>query len=118
MSSTTRTDARRRRQTRIRRRVRGTAEQPRLVVFRSNRGIYAQVVDDDRGYTLATASTAEAVEPDGEGKIGVAKAVGRLVGQRALDAGVERVVFDRGGNRYHGRVAALADGARDAGLKV
>jgi large subunit ribosomal protein L18 len=87
-------------------------------VFRSNAGIYAQVVDDDRGHTLVAASTADGVEPDGEGKIGVAKSVGRLLGERALEAGITMVVFDRGGNRYHGRVAALADGAREAGLKL
>jgi large subunit ribosomal protein L18 len=118
MSTKSRNDARKLRHRRLRTRIHGTAEQPRLVVFRSNRGIYAQVVDDDRGHTLAAASSAEDVQPDGDGKIGVAKAVGRLVGQRAVDAGIAQVVFDRGGNRYHGRVAALADGARDAGLQL
>jgi large subunit ribosomal protein L18 len=88
------------------------------VVFRSNRGIYAQVVDDDRGHTLAAASTVEQIEVDGDGKIGAAKGVGKLVAQRALEAGITKVVFDRGGNQYHGRVAALADGAREAGLQL
>jgi large subunit ribosomal protein L18 len=118
MSTSSRRQARIRRHSRSRARLRGTAEQPRLVVFRSNRGIYAQVVDDDRGHTLAAASTVEQVEPDGDGKIGVAKGVGKLVGQRALEAGITKVVFDRGGNQYHGRVAALADGAREAGLQL
>jgi large subunit ribosomal protein L18 len=118
MSTNTRQQARARRHFRSRGTIRGTAERPRLVVFRSNRGIYAQVVDDDRGHTLAAASTAEQVDADGDGKIGVAKGVGKLVGQRALEAGITQVVFDRGGNQYHGRVAALADGAREAGLQL
>ena len=91
---------------------------PRLAVYRSNTHIYAQVIDDRAGATLAAASSAEATfAPEGDGKIGAAKAVGKLVAERAKDAGVEKVVFDRGGNRYQGRVAALADSARDAGLK-
>jgi len=118
MGTTSRQEARTRRHRRSRSRIRGTAERPRLVVFRSNTGIYAQVVDDDRGHTLVAASTAERVEADGDGKIGVAKRVGKLVGERALAAGITQVVFDRGGNRYHGRVAALADGAREAGLQL
>jgi large subunit ribosomal protein L18 len=118
MGSTSRQEARSRRHRRSRSRIRGTAERPRLVVFRSNTGIYAQIVDDDRGHTLVAASTAEGVQPDGEGKIGMAKSVGKLVGERALEAGITMVVFDRGGNRYHGRVAALADGAREAGLQL
>jgi large subunit ribosomal protein L18 len=118
MGTTTRQEARSRRHRRSRSRIRGTAERPRLVVFRSNTGIYAQVVDDDRGHTLVAASTADDVTADGEGKIGVAKGVGKLVGERALAAGITKVVFDRGGNRYHGRVAALADGAREVGLQL
>jgi large subunit ribosomal protein L18 len=110
--------ARKRRHVRIRQTVRGSQERPRLVVFRSNAGIYAQLVDDRAGHTLAAASSLDSgLEPDGEGKIGVAKAVGRLVAQRAQDAGIDAVVFDRGGNRYMGRVAALAEGAREGGLK-
>jgi large subunit ribosomal protein L18 len=118
MGTNSRQYARARRHLRSRSKIRGTAERPRLVVFRSNRGIYAQVVDDDRGHTLAAASTVEQVEADGDGKIGVAKGVGKLVGERALEAGITKVVFDRGGNRYHGRVAALAEGAREAGLQL
>ena len=118
MSTSSRREARIRRHNRSRAKLRGTAERPRLVVFRSNRGIYAQVVDDDRGHTLVAASTVEEVKPDGDGKIGVAKGVGKLVGQRALEAGITKVVFDRGGNQYHGRVAVLADGAREAGLQL
>jgi len=118
MGTNSRQEARARRHTRSRSKIRGTAERPRLVVFRSNRGIYAQVVDDDRGHTMVAASTSDEVKADGDGKIGVAKGVGKLVGQRALEAGITQVVFDRGGNRYHGRVAALADGAREAGLQL
>jgi large subunit ribosomal protein L18 len=118
MSTNTRQQARSKRHRRSRSRIKGTSERPRLVVFRSNASIYAQIVDDDRGHTLVSASPADDVEPDGDGKIGVAKGVGKLVGKRALDAGITMVVFDRGGNRYHGRVAALADGAREAGLEL
>jgi large subunit ribosomal protein L18 len=115
----TKNAARQRRHDRLRRKVRGTAERPRLVVFRSNTGIYAQVVDDDAGRTLVASSSNEKgfPGPDGEGKAGVATVVGRLVAERAKAAGIDRVVFDRGGNRYHGRVRALAEGARDAGLE-
>jgi large subunit ribosomal protein L18 len=111
--------ARKRRHARVRRKVRGTAERPRLVVFRSNAGIYAQVVDDERGHTVVAASSLDKSlnSPDGEGKIGVANAVGKLVAERAKEAGIERVVFDRGGNRFHGRVKALAEGARESGLE-
>jgi large subunit ribosomal protein L18 len=111
--------ARQRRHHRLRKKLRGDAQRPRLVVFRSNTGIYAQVVDDDRSHTLAAASSLDKglAQGDGEGKIGVAAAVGRLVAERAKAAGVDRVVFDRGGNLYHGRVKALADSARDAGLE-
>lgn len=106
---------------RVRKRVSGTAQKPRLVVFRSNLHIYAQLVDDATGHTLAAAGT---VEPDLRGKfngnggnIEAAKAVGALVAQRAKEKGVEEIVFDRGGYLYHGRVAALADAAREGGLK-
>ena len=114
--------ARQRRHDRLRKRVSGTQDRPRLVVFRSNAGIYAQVIDDTAGRTLASASTLDKdlsqVEGASEGgKVGASKAVGKLVAERAKAAGVERIVFDRGGNRYTGRVAALADGARDAGLE-
>jgi large subunit ribosomal protein L18 len=111
--------ARVRRHRRVRKRVVGTAARPRLCVFRSNRHIYAQVIDDTTGVTLAAASTAEAgLRESATGNVAAAKAVGQLVGERAKAAGIEQVVFDRGGFRYHGRVAALCDGARAAGLEV
>ena len=112
-------EARVKRHRRVRKRVSGTAERPRLAVFRSNKHIYAQVIDDTTGRTLAAASTAEPGQRDGStGTVDAAKKVGELVGERAKSAGIERVVFDRGGFRYHGRVAALCDGARAAGLEV
>jgi large subunit ribosomal protein L18 len=112
-------DARKRRHVRVRKYVRGTAERPRLAVFRSNRHVVAQVIDDGSGRTLAAASSLEADVrgAGGTGNAAAAATVGRLVAERAKAAGVERVVFDRGGFRYHGRVAALADAARDAGLE-
>jgi large subunit ribosomal protein L18 len=111
--------ARSRRHLRVRKKVSGTTTRPRLVVTRSSRHVFVQVVDDVAGRTLASAST---MEPDLRGltgdKTAKARKVGELVGQRAKDAGVDSVVFDRGGNRYHGRVAAIADGAREAGLSL
>ncbi len=114
-----RNKARKKRHLRIRSKVAGTAERPRLNVFRSNDHIYAQVIDDERGHTLAAASTLEPALRSQPGRLTVEKAriVGQLVGERALAQGVRKVVFDRGGYRYHGRVAALADGARSAGLE-
>lgn len=110
--------ARRQRQLRIRKRIQGTATKPRLSVFRSNDNIYAQLIDDVAGNTLVSASSREAgVTKGDDGKVGEAKKVGELIGQRAKDAGIEVCVFDRGGNRYAGRVAALAEGAREAGLE-
>ncbi|MEV0368529.1 50S ribosomal protein L18 [Streptomyces sp. NPDC050636] len=110
--------AAKRRHIRIRKRISGTAERPRLVVTRSNRGITAQVIDDIAGHTLASASTLDASIRGGEGdKTALAKQVGSLVAERAKAAGVEAVVFDRGGKQYAGRIAALADAAREAGLK-
>ena len=112
-------EARAKRHRRVRKRVSGTTERPRLAVFRSNRHIYAQVIDDTSGRTLAAASTAEPELRSGStATVDAAKAVGQLVGERAKAAGISRVVFDRGGFRYHGRVAALCDGARAAGLEV
>ena len=109
--------ARHRRHLRIRKRVMGTPERPRLAVFRSLSHIYAQVIDDVAGTTLAAASDLEADLRKADGKKAeVAKQVGTLVAQRAKDAGISQVVFDRGGFIYHGRVKALADGAREAGL--
>ncbi|GHJ34961.1 50S ribosomal protein L18 [Streptomyces sp. TS71-3] len=107
-----------RRHIRIRKKVSGTAERPRLVVTRSNRHIVAQVIDDLKGHTVASASTLDSSIRDGEGdKSALAGRVGALVAERAKAAGVEAVVFDRGGNKYAGRIAALADAAREAGLK-
>ena len=109
--------ARNRRHQRIRKHVRGTADRPRLAVFRSNSAIYAQVINDREGRTLAAASTLDkSLSPDGSDKTAAAAAVGKLVAERAKAAGVDAVVFDRGGNRYQGRVKALADAAREAGL--
>ena len=116
--SSTKFAARNRRRGRIRKRVRGTADRPRLAVYRSNVHIYAQVIDDTRGHTLAAASSKDAgITPEDDGKVGVAREVGKLIAERAKDAGIESVVFDRGGNRYAGRVAALADAAREGGLE-
>jgi len=112
--------ARSRRQRRVRKKVVGTAKRPRLAVFRSNKHVSAQLIDDSKGHTLAAASTYESaatVEEGGTGSVAAAKVVGKLIGERASAAGIDTVVFDRGGNRYHGRVAALADAAREAGLK-
>ncbi|WP_148573047.1 50S ribosomal protein L18 [Nocardioides caldifontis] len=115
--TTGRAASRLRRQVRGRKRIAGTPERPRLVVTRSAKHITAQVVDDDAGRTLAYASTMEAELRSVEGdKSAKAKRVGELVAERAKAAGVEGVVFDRAGNKYHGRVAALADGAREGGL--
>ncbi len=109
---------RRRIHTRIRKRVKGTAERPRLAVFRSLNHIYAQVIDDRSGRTLAAASTAEkGASVDKGGNVDAAKAIGKLVAERAKAAGVNAVVFDRGGFLYHGRVKALADAAREGGLE-
>ena len=111
-------ELRRRRHKRVRRKVEGTAERPRLAVFRSNKHISAQLIDDLTGRTLVSASTVEAsLRETGGGNIEAAKAVGTLVASRARDAGVTTVVFDRGGFAYHGRVAALADAARAKGLE-
>ena len=111
--------SRSRRQLRIRKRISGTAVRPRLVVNRSARHVFVQVVDDTIGQTVASASTLEADLRvfDGD-KTAKAKRVGELVAERAKAAGVEAVVFDRGGNKYHGRIAAVADGAREGGLSL
>jgi len=103
---------------RVRTRVTGTPERPRLAVFRSLKHIYAQVIDDLAGRTLASASTQESeAGVKYGGNVEAAKVIGKLVGERAKKAGIETVVFDRGGHRYHGRVAALAAAARETGLK-
>jgi large subunit ribosomal protein L18 len=102
---------------RIRRKLSGTAERPRLAIFRSVAHIYAQVIDDAKGATIVSASS---VDKDGKakgGNVAAAKTIGKLVAQRAQEKGIKKVVFDRGGYQYHGRVKALADAAREAGLE-
>ncbi len=117
MSQLTVLQARRRRHRRVRGKVAGTAERPRLVVFRSNRGIEAQLVDDDEGRTIAAASWLQLGKAAGS-KSDQANAVGKLLAERAKAAGVETAVFDRAGYLYHGRVKALAEGAREGGLQI
>jgi large subunit ribosomal protein L18 len=120
MAENTSQVARQRRHERIRRTVQGTADRPRLNVFRSLEHIYAQVIDDEMGHTLASASTVDPelrTQLDGLNKSQQAARVGQLVAQRALAQGLKKVVFDRGGYPYHGRVKALADGAREGGLE-
>jgi len=107
--------AREKKKLRIRRRVKGTAERPRLCVFRSTRHIYAQLIDDTKGVTLVSASTLDTEGVNGSNK-DAAKAIGAEIAKRALSKNIKNVVFDRNGYLYHGRVKALADGARDAGL--
>lgn len=116
-----RVESRLRRKKRIRKKVRGTMERPRLCVYRSLNHVYAQIIDDERGVTLVSAST---LSPELReeirnisGKVDVAKKVGELIGQKAREKGIERVVFDRNGYIYHGRVKAVAEGARTAGLQ-
>jgi large subunit ribosomal protein L18 len=120
MSSTNpRELARVKRKARIRKKIEGSTERPRLSVFRSARHVYAQVIDDAAGKTLVSASSVEMElkeKPKFENKIAMATFVGKLVAQRALDKGIKQVVFDRNGFLYHGRVKALSDGAREAGL--
>jgi large subunit ribosomal protein L18 len=108
-----------RRHLRVRKRVRGTAQRPRLVVFRSSKHIYAQVVDDERGVTLVGASDrSEGVQVDGNGKTAKSFALGQFIAAKAKERGIGKVVFDRGGYQYHGRVKAVADGARKGGLEL
>ena len=117
--STARRVSRLRRHNRLRKRVSGTPERPRLVVSRSSRHVFVQIVDDTVGKTVASASTMEADLRSFEGdNTAKARRVGELLAERAKSAGVEAVVFDRGGNKYHGRVAAVADGAREGGLTL
>ena len=116
----TRTESRSRRKKRIRKKVAGTGDQPRLTIFRSNKHIYAQVVDDLTAASLAAASSVGKKADNGsgdEGKRGVAKAVGAAIAKACQDKGIKSVVFDRNGYAYHGRVSALADAAREAGLE-
>lgn len=116
----TRNEARKRRHARVRQKIIGTSNVPRLSVFRSLKHIYAQIIDDDAGHTLASASTLDAdvrAQVDGLSKLEQAKLVGKRIAEKALSKGVTRVVFDRGGYVYHGRVKALADASRDVGLE-
>ena len=117
MTTLSRDALRRKRHERLRLRLGGTAERPRLSVFRSAKFIYAQVIDDTTGRTLAAASSRES-DLGGDSKVDAAKAVGRAVAERAKAAGVSAVVLDRGGYQYHGRVRSLAEGAREGGLDL
>jgi large subunit ribosomal protein L18 len=111
-------EARNHRHVRVRKKIAGTAERPRLAVFRSNKHIYAQLIDDVSGRTLVAASALEADAPKDGKKSEVAKSVGALLGRRAKEQGIAAVVFDRGGYQYHGRVRQIAEGAREAGLTL
>jgi large subunit ribosomal protein L18 len=102
---------------RIRRKLAGTAARPRLAIFRSVAHIYAQVIDDAQGQTLVSASSVDKTAKTNGGNVAAAKAIGKLVAERAKEKGIKSVVFDRGGYQYHGRVKALADAAREAGLE-
>ena len=118
VSKKSKNDIRIRIHTRIRRKVEGTSERPRLAVYRSTKNIYAQLIDDRAGKTIASASTKEKSAPvKTGGNVAGAKAVGDLVAKRAIEKGIKKVVFDRGGYLYHGRIKALADAARAAGLE-
>jgi large subunit ribosomal protein L18 len=117
VSVATKPQQRQRRHRRVRAKIRGSAERPRIAVFRSNRGISAQLIDDDRGHTVAAATWTEA-DLKALPRMEQAEKVGALLAERAKAAGIERAVFDRGGYRYHGRVKALAEGAREGGLTV
>jgi large subunit ribosomal protein L18 len=117
-SPSTRQERRARRHLRVRQKVAGSAGRPRLVVFRSLKHVYAQLVDDDRGVCLLGLSDhSEGVQAEGKGKVGLAKGTGKALAARAKSAGITKVVFDRAGYRYHGRVKAVADGAREGGLE-
>ena len=116
--SNTRRSGRLRRHTRVRKKIHGTAERPRLSLYRSNKHLILQVIDDDLGVTIASASSNEpTLRPAGGSTVDAAKALGKTVAERAKAAGVSKVVFDRGGYLYHGRVAAVAEAAREAGLE-
>lgn len=117
MSYLDRAKARQRRHRRVRKTVQGTESRPRLAVFRSSRHISAQVINDNQGHTVVAASSEQAGIADGVTGIAAATEVGRVIAERAREAGIASVVFDRGGYKYHGRVAALADAARDGGLE-
>ena len=110
-------DGRIRRHNRLRRKIRGSGDRPRLAVFRSNRNIYAQIIDDSKGVTIVSASSLESTQKFSGTNIEGASKIGTLIADRAIKKGVKSVVFDRGGYKYHGRVKALAEAARSAGLK-
>ena len=115
----TKQEHRRRRHRRVRKKVMGTAERPRIAVFRSSKHIYVQAIDDIAGHTIASASTMETnLRANATATTDAATQVGKLIGERVKAAGIESVIFDRGGFKYHGRVAAVADGARAAGLEL
>ncbi len=116
MATAKRQLARARRQARVRRSVRGSADVPRLTVFRSNKHMYAQVISDDTGQTLASASTLK-IDGQGTGNRSAARKVGELIGELCKERNIERVIFDRNGFLFHGRIKEVADGAREAGLK-
>jgi large subunit ribosomal protein L18 len=119
MATTSKSEQRSRRHFRLRKKINGTDARPRLVVTRSARHLFVQIVDDTKGHTIASASTMEAdFRASKDDKSAKAKKIGELVAERAKKAGVSAVVFDRGGNRYAGRVAAVAEGAREAGLTL
>ncbi len=115
--ATAKTDRRQRLKYSIRKKVNGSAERPRLSVFRSNTNIYAQVIDDEKGITLVSASSHELGEKKWNTNIETASSVGKKIAEKAIEAGISAVVFDRNGYLYHGKVKALADGAREGGLK-
>lgn len=118
MATLSKNDTRKKRHTRVRKKVFGTVERPRLNVYRSTNHIYAQLIDDVAGHTLATASSVEkSLSLATGGNIDAAKVIGRVIAERGIAAGVNRVVFDRGGYLYHGRIAQLAAAAREAGLE-
>jgi len=117
MDAKTKRTARVHRHARVRKKIAGSAERPRLAVYRSNRHIYAQLIDDDAARTIASASDRE-IAGGGDGKLDAAKAVGEKLAEHAKVAGVEVAVFDRGGRLFHGRVAAVAEGAREKGLQI
>ena len=118
MAKLTTRQGRLRRHKRVRKQITGTAERPRLVVFRSSKHIYAQLVDDARGVTIVgAADTSEGMQVEGKGKVARSFALGRLIAAKAKEKGIAKVVFDRGGYQYHGRIKALADAAREAGLE-
>ncbi|NDJ85013.1 MAG: 50S ribosomal protein L18 [Chloroflexi bacterium] len=119
MARKSRNQARKRRHSRVRAKVIGTPDRPRLNVFRSLDNIYVQVIDDEQGHTVVSASTIDrelSSQVEGKSKVEAAKLVGQTVAQRAKEAGITQVVFDRGGYRYHGRIKAVAEGAREGGL--